>query len=79
MTGTITPRPCSGDEEWDAKARAAFLKRANNPALFDAAKVMNFNQAQLWIERRAIIDGDCLTVLTGSRDGGGSIQLYAAP
>lgn len=79
MAGTITPRPCSGDEEWDKAAREAFLRRAQNPALFDACGQMTFQQAQQWIERRAIIDGDNLTVLTGARDGGGSIQLYAAP
>lgn len=79
MAGTITPRPCSGNEEWDAKAREAFLRRANNPALFDAAGQMAFNQMQLWIEKRAIIDGDSLSVLTSAKDGGGCIQLYSAP
>lgn len=79
MVGTITPRPCSGDEEWDRMAREAFLNRVNNPYLFDVQGTMTWNSAQLWLEKRAIIDGDSLTVLTTGRDGGGQIALYAAP
>lgn len=79
MVGTITPRPCSGDEEWDKLARAAFLKRVNNPYLFDVAGVLNWTTAQLWIEKGAIKDGDDLTVLTTAKDGGGSVAFFAAP
>lgn len=79
LVGTITPRPMSGNEEWDKKARAAFLNRVNNPYLFDANGRMNWEAAQNWIETRAIVDGDSLTVLTTATDGGGSIALYAAP
>lgn len=79
MVGTISPRPQSGDEKWDKKAREVFLKRTSNPHLFDANGVLNFQQAQLWIERRAIIDGDNLTVLTHGKDGGGQVQFYSAP
>lgn len=79
LVGTIYPRPCSGDEQWDKEAREAFMKRVENPYLFDAKGVMNWETAQTWMEKRAIIDGDCLSVLTTARDGGGSIALYSAP
>lgn len=35
LTGTITPRPASDNEEWNNEARNAFLNRVNNPYLFD--------------------------------------------
>lgn len=79
MTGQLTPRPCSSDEAWNKRAREAFLKRVNNPNLFDACGVHNWQTAQNFLERRAIIDGDALTVLTTAKDGGGSVQFYAAP
>ena len=79
MVGTLTPRPQSGNEEWDKLAREAFLKRVNNPGLFDANGVLSWNQAQLFCEKKAIVDGDVLTVLTGAKDGGGSVQIYSAP
>lgn len=34
---------------------------------------------QLWLERRAIVDGDALCVLSTAPDGGGQIALYSAP
>lgn len=79
LVGTITPQPMSGDEEWDKKARNAFISRVSNQYLFDANRRMNWESAQNWIETRAIVDGDCLTVLTTAPDGGGSIALYSAP
>lgn len=40
---------------------------------------MTWTTAQLWLEKRAIIDGDSLTVLTTGKDGGGSLSLFSAP
>lgn len=80
LMGTITPRPSTRDEEYNKAARAAFLRRASNPRLFEQSGRLNFFQAQRWIEQRAIIDGDNLTVLTRhAYDKGGGIALYAAP
>ena len=42
MVGTIQPRPATADEEWNKKAREAFLKRVNNAFLFDANCTLNF-------------------------------------
>lgn len=80
LMGTITPRPSTRDEEYNKAARAAFLRRVSNPRLFEQSGRLNFFQAQKWIEQRAIIDGDSLTVLTRhAYDKGGGIALYAAP
>lgn len=80
LMGTISPRPSTRDEEFNKKARAAFLRRVSNPRLFEQSGRLNFFQAQKWIEQRAIIDGDNLTVLTRhAYDKGGGIALYAAP
>ena len=80
LMGTISPRPSTRDEEFNKAARAAFLRRVSNPRLFEQSGRLNFFQAQKWIEQRAIIDGDNLTVLTRhAYDKGGGIALYAAP
>ena len=80
LMGTLTPRPATTDEDWNKEAREAFLKRAMNPRLFETTGKMNFFECQNWIEKRAIIDGDCLTVMTRSGfDKGAGIALFAAP
>lgn len=80
LMGTLTPRPASRDEEFNKLAREAFLKRALNARLFETTGRLNFFQAQNWIEKKAIIDGDNLTVMTRhSYDKGGGIALFAAP
>lgn len=80
LMGALTPRPATSDEAWNKEAYNAFIKRALNPRLFEASGRLNWYSAQKWIEKRAIIDGDCLTVLTkGAYDQGGSITLYSAP
>lgn len=79
LVGTIMPRPQSGDEEWDREAREAFINRVQNPFLFDSKGVLTWETLQHYIERRAIIDGDVLTVLTTAKDGGGSIAVYQSP
>lgn len=79
LQGVLMPRATTKDKEWNRLAREEFLRVAMNPALFDASGRLNFLQAQAWIERRAIIDGDCLTVLVNRPDGFGGIRLYAAP
>lgn len=76
MVGTLSPRPCSGDEQWDKEAREAFLSRVENPLLFDSAGQLSWTTAQAWLEKRAIIDGDCLSVLTHGLDGGGKVAFY---
>ncbi len=79
ITGYLMPIPQSSDPDFNAAAEKAFMKRVNDPHLFEASGRMNWKSVQLWLEERAIIDGDALTVLTKERDGGGSIQLFAAP
>jgi len=42
LMGTITPRPSTRDEEYNKAARAAFLRRASNPRLFEQSGRLNF-------------------------------------
>lgn len=80
LQGVLEPRPDTEDEEWNTLARRAFFERALNPATFDTAGRMDFFQAQEWIETRAIVDGDSLTVCTrNSYDGEPVFRFYAAP
>lgn len=80
LMGYIMPLPKTRDKEFNKAARAAFMRRAMNPRLFETSGRLNFLQAQKWIEERAIIDGDNLTILTRlGNDKGGAIALYSAP
>lgn len=80
LMGTITPRPATRDEEFNKLARDAFIRRASNPRLFETTGRLNFFDAQNWIEKRAIIDGDNLTVLVKHGfDKGAGIALFSAP
>lgn len=79
LTGVLSPRPMTSDEEWNKLAREAFFARVNEPGLFDVSGRLTWVSAQNWIERRAVIDGDCLSVLAVSADGGGTLAFYAAP
>lgn len=76
LIGCITPRPASRDEAWNTRARAAFMRRANNPLTFDVRGRYNFRTAQNWVEERCLVDGDCLTILAKGQDGGGQIVIY---
>lgn len=80
LQGTLEPRPQTADAEWNELARRAFFSRAMNPHKFDLAGRLNFFQAQEWIETRALVDGDSLTVCTRSRvDGEAAFRFYSAP
>ena len=80
LQGILEPRPETDDAEWNELARRAFFRRALNPSTFDVAGRMDFFQAQEWIETRALVDGDSLTVCTrNSYDGEPVFRFYAAP
>lgn len=80
LMGYELPLPNTRDKEWNKAAREVFMRRAMNPRLFEASGRLNFIQYQQWLEERALIDGDALTVMTKIKaDGGGQIALYAAP
>jgi len=63
LCGWLMPLPVTDDAEWNRLASAAFARVANNPVLFDAAHRLTWKTAQLWMEQRAVVDGDVLTVL----------------
>lgn len=80
LSGYILPLPNTRDKEFNEAARRAFMRRAMNPRLFETSGRLNFLQTQKWLEERAIIDGDCLTVLTRlGAEKGGAVALYSAP
>ena len=67
LMGYILPLPNTRDKEFNEAARRVFMRRAMNPRLFETSGRLNFIQAQKYIEERAIIDGDVLTVLSKTR------------
>lgn len=80
LMGYILPLPNTRDKEFNEAARRVFMRRAMNPRLFETSGRLNFIQAQKYIEERAIIDGDVLTVLSKTRaDNGGMVAFYSAP
>lgn len=79
LVGYLMPLPVSSDEEWNERVQKHFLQRVQDPDLFDAAGVLNWQEAQLLVQRRAIIDGDHLTVLARGERGGGVLKFYTAP
>ena len=79
FTGGLTPLPMTTDVEWNELALAAFLARTKNPRSFDVAARVNYKQALRWMERCAIVDGDCAVVPTRGADGGALFAFYAAP
>lgn len=79
LVGYLMPLPVTPDEEWNELAQAHFLRRVQEAETFDVAGAVNWQEAQLLVQRRAIIDGDHLTVLARGGDGGGMVKFYTAP
>lgn len=79
FTGSLSPLPATTDEEWNEAALRCFLARTKNKNLFDASARVNYKQAMAFIERCAIIDGDCAIIPTYAPDGGASFAFYRAP
>lgn len=76
LTGILHPLPSSSSEEWNRLARAYFRRKVDNPRTFSLDGRLSWTGAQHWIERRSIIDGDSLTVLTHDPIMGAGIALY---
>lgn len=80
IVGYLMPMPQSADEEWNVLARRVFMRRVDNPALFDLGGVFCWRSAQLWANERKWVDGDCLWVRTRHPvDGGACFAFYEAP
>ncbi|MBQ7023274.1 MAG: phage portal protein [Akkermansia sp.] len=79
LVGYLMPLPVTSDEGWNERVQRHFLQRVQDPELFDVAGAVNWQEAQLLIQRRAIIDGDHLTVLARGEDRGGMVKFYTAP
>ena len=78
LVGYLMPLPATEDDAWNRAARAAFLRRVSNPATFDAARRLSWRSAAEWLEKRTIIDGDALVVLSRGEDGGAMFGFYHA-
>lgn len=77
LTGSLSPRPNTADEDFNRRARAWFLKKCQNPATFSTNKRLNWWTAQRWLELNTILDGDCLTVLVkNTKDGQPRLSFY---
>lgn len=76
LVGELKPLPRTGDEEWNKLALDAWTRRTSTPA-FELTRTLNFGQLQNYAEECAIVDGDCLIVLTTDKTGGG-VAVYPA-
>lgn len=79
LMGWLDPLPVSDDAEWNAEARRLWESRATVSGLFDLSGRMTWQSCQEWVEQRALIDGDCLVVLSRGADGGARFAFYDAP
>lgn len=77
LVGNLKPLAISKDEEWNKLAQEAFYRRVMNANTFELTGSLNFNQLQSYVEEAAVVDGDCLIVLTTNKDGGG-VAVYPA-
>lgn len=80
LTGTLQFRPASTSEEFNNRAKAHLEKIFKNSNRFSSNKRLDFYTLQEEIEKKAIVDGDCLITLQRSNSGDGSarVQLYSS-
>lgn len=79
FTGVLTPQPNTDDDEWNELAAAAWHARTCKPGTFELTGRLNYAQAMSFIERSAIVDGDCAVRFTRGDDGGALVAIYRAP
>lgn len=79
FTGLLMPLPMTSDEDWNAEALRVFIDRCKKKALFDVSGRVNYWQAMRFIERCAIVDGDCAIIPSYAADKGAAFAFYRAP
>lgn len=79
LMGWLDPLPASDDVEWNQALRKLAQERLMRAGLFDLSGRLTWQSCQEWCERRAVIDGDCLVVLSRGKDGGARFAFYEAP
>lgn len=79
LMGWLQPMPATSDEEWNVLARRLFERRFSLGGGFDISGRLSWESAQEWIERAALIDGDCLIVKSRADDGSARFAFYEAP
>lgn len=79
LMGWLDPLPATDDLAFNKAARALANERLHRAGLFDLSGRLTWQAAQEWVERRAIVDGDCLVVLSRAADGGARFAFYDAP
>lgn len=79
LMGWLDPLPATDDIAFNKAARALANERLHRAGLFDLSGRLTWQASQEWVERRAIVDGDCLVVLSRAADGGARFAFYDAP
>ncbi len=79
LMGWIMPLPDTADEAWNEEALRLFMKRCERSPQFERSGRLSWSELQEWVERRAMIDGDALVVLSRAADKGAQFALYSAP
>lgn len=78
LVGYLTPQAATADRKWNAAAEAAFDNFAGEEFVFDRAGKYNFYSWQIQNTRLRMKDGDCLTLLSETKNGTASTILYEA-
>lgn len=79
LMGWLDPLPVTDDLAFNKAARSLAKERLHRAGLFDLSGRLTWQACQEWVERRAIVDGDCLVVLSRAADGGARFAFYDAP
>jgi len=78
MIGYLTPRPLTNDTAWNDLAMRNFENRAGSAQICDLAGKHNFYSYQIALSRNELKDGDILTALTKTANGGAAFLGYEA-
>jgi len=76
MIGYLTPRPLTTDAAWNDLAMRNFENRAGSAQICDLAGKHNFYSYQIALSRNDLKDGDILTALTKTANGGAAFLGY---
>lgn len=75
LVGHLMPLPATTDRAWNRRARDYFLRHVMDTARCELSGRLNWITIQHWLEERAIIDGDALTVYATGPTGP-TLALY---
>jgi capsid protein len=79
LVGCLTPQARTADPAWNRLAEQHFRDRCCTAAAFDRAGKFDFMSAQPMLMRKALTDGDILTVLLSAQNGAGRVAFIESP